>query len=98
MEQKGRKMKSGELKNGFKYEADEELLDDYEFLDLFAAAQNGEDPFAAFKAVNIMFPGEKKQQLLDFARDPKTGRASARKVMEIMGDVMEDMRKDGKNS
>lgn len=91
-------MKSGELKNGFKYEADEELLDDYEFLDLFAAAQNGEDPFAAFKAVNIMFPGEKKQELLDFARDPKTGRASARKVMEIMGDVMEDMRKDGKNS
>ena len=91
-------MKTGKLENGFEYEVDEALLDDYEFLDLFAATQNDENPWATFKAVDIMFPGEKKQQLLDFARDPKTGRASAKKVMELIGNVMEDMRKDGKNS
>ena len=91
-------MKTGKLKSGFEYEADETLLDDYEFLDMFADASSGEDPYAAFKAVNIMFPGEKKKALLDFVRDPKTGRVPAEKVMETMSEVMEDMRKDGKNS
>ena len=91
-------MKTGKLKNGFEYEIDEELLDDYEFLDLVAAAVSGDNFMMAFKVVDIMFPGEKKAALLDFARDPKTGRASAKKVIEIVGDVMEDVKVEGKNS
>ena len=91
-------MKTGKLENGFEYEIDEALLNDYEFLDIVASAVSGEDTTALFKVVNIMFPGEKKAKLLDFARDPETKRVPPEKVVEIVGDVMEDVKVEGKNS
>ena len=91
-------MTKGTLENGFEYEVDETLLDDMEFLEVYADAISGEDSTAVFKVIKQMFPGEKKKQLYDFARDPKTKRVPPFKVGEIVGAVVEAVRKDGKNS
>ena len=91
-------MKKGTLDNGFEYEIDETLLDDMEFLDLFADTVNGDDPWAIFKVIKTMFPPEKKKELYQFCRNRETGRVPPTKVGELIGAIIEDVRKDGKNS
>ncbi len=91
-------MKKGKLKNGFEYEADETLLDDMEFLQKCADMARGTDPWALFDVIDQVFPGDKRKIAYDFVRDKKTGRVSAEAVGQLMNDVLEDMREDGKNS
>lgn len=91
-------MKKGTLDNGFKYEVDESNLDDMEFLELFAGAMTGENPWGMFKAINKLFPGDAKKHLYDFCRDPKTKKVPPEKVGDLIGKVIEDAREDGKNS
>lgn len=91
-------MKKGTLDNGFKYEIDDECLDDMEFLEVFADAATGENPWGMFKAIKELFPGDSKKRLYDFCRDPKTKKVSPEKVGDLIGKVIEDARKDGKNS
>lgn len=73
-------MIKGITPNGFELEIDEEALDDMEMLEGFTAISKGD--VSALPGTLEKFLGkEQKDRLYDFCRS-KTGRVSAKKVME----------------
>lgn len=88
-------MKKGKTTSGFKYEVDENVLDDMELIDAMAAAQ-GEDPTQISIVVRKVFGMEQKNRLYEHLRTPD-GRVPLTDVANIITEVIESLGDDGKN-
>lgn len=80
------------LKNGFKCEINEQLLTDYEVMELYTKMYDPESTdsdvaVAVTKLVNIIF-GKNKRALLESCRNKKTGIIPAEKPAECLGEVL----------
>ncbi len=87
-------MKKGKTQSGFKFEIDENVLDDMELIDAMAAAQ-GEDPTQISTVVRKLFGDEQRKRLYDHVRED--GRVPVSKVADIITEVIESLGDDGKN-
>lgn len=88
-------MKKGKTTSGFKYEIDENVLDDMELIDAMAASQ-GEDPTQISVVVSKIFGEEQKKRLYDHIRTDD-GRVPVTDVANIITEVIESLGDDGKN-
>lgn len=88
-------MKKGKTTSGFKYEIDENVLDDMELIDAMAASQ-GEDPTQISVVVSKIFGDEQKKRLYDHIRTDD-GRVPVTDVANIITEVIESLGDDGKN-
>lgn len=87
-------MKKGKTQSGFKYEIDENVLDDMELIDAMALAQ-GEDPTQISVVVLKLFGKEQRKRLYDHVRD--NGRVPVNKIADIITEILESLGDDGKN-
>jgi len=78
-------MLKGKTKTGFNYKIDNEVLNDYELLELFAEVD--ENPLLVPKLVLIILGEEQKNKLIEHVRDEK-GRAKADKVAMELEDIL----------
>ncbi len=88
-------MKKGKTQSGFKYEIDENILDDMELIDAMAAAQ-GEDPTQISTVVVKVFGTEQRKKLYDHLRT-EDGRVPVTDVANIITEILESLGDDGKN-
>ena len=88
-------MKKGKTQSGFKYEIDENVMDDMELIDAMAAAQ-GEDPTQISTVVAKIFGAEQRKRLYDHLRT-EDGRVPITKVADIIEEIIKSMGEDGKN-
>ena len=88
-------MKKGKTASGFKYEVDENVLDDMELIDAMAASQ-GEDPTQISVVVSKIFGDEQKKRLYDHVRSDD-GRVPVTAIANVITEVLESMGDDGKN-
>ena len=88
-------MKKGKTESGFKYEIDENIMDDMELVDALAAAQ-GDDPMQISVVVSKVFGPEQKKKLYDHVRT-EDGRVPITKVADTIKEIFESMGEDGKN-
>lgn len=88
-------MKKGSTTDGFKWEVDENVLDDMELIDAMAASQ-GEDPTQISTVVMKIFGADQKKKLYDHVRE-KDGRVPISKVADIITEIINDIGDDGKN-
>ena len=88
-------MKKGKTQSGFKYEIDENILDDMELIDAMAAAQ-GEDPTQISTVVVKVFGIEQCKKLYDHLRT-EDGRVPVTDVANIITEILESLGDDGKN-
>ena len=88
-------MLRGTTESGFAYEIDEEVMDDYDFLEILCKIDNG-DTTLTIKMVDMLLGEKQKEELKDHLR-AENGRVSAKK---ILAEVMEIFHatKEGKNS
>ena len=84
----------GKTESGFDYEIDEEILDDYDFLELLCQIDEGETSLT-LKMVDKLLGSEQKERLKDHDRTER-GRVSAKR---LIAEVMEifNATKEGKN-
>lgn len=87
-------MLRGKTESGFEFEIDEEILDDYDFLELLCHIDEG-DASLTTKMVDMLLGEEQKKRLKDHVR-AKSGRVSATR---LLAEVMEifNATKEGKN-
>ena len=87
-------MLRGKTESGFEFEIDEEILDDYDFLELLCRIDEG-DASLTVKMVDMLLGEEQKQRLKAHVR-AKSGRVSASR---LLAEVMEifNATKEGKN-
>ena len=87
-------MLQGKTKSGFAFEVDEEILDDYDMLEMLCKIDEGETSLT-IKMVNTLLGEEQKERLKSHVKE-KCGRVSAKvllaEVMEIFAAT-----KEGKN-
>lgn len=88
-------MKEGKLKNGFKYEVDEAVLDDMELIDAIAGAQTG-NPAMVSGVVLSLLGKEQRDKLYEHVRG-ENGRVSATEIVEIVAEIFEALGEQGKN-
>lgn len=88
-------MKKGKTNSGFKYEIDENIMDDMELVDALAAAQ-GDDPMQISVVVSKIFGPEQKKKLYDHVRT-EDGRVPIMSVADTIKEIFESMGEDGKN-
>lgn len=87
-------MLKGKTNSGFKFEIDEEELDDYELLEMLCEIDKGNTSLITDTAEKML--GKKQlKKLKEHVRDEK-GRVSARKMMEEIEQILSGNRK-GKN-
>lgn len=84
----------GKTESGFDYEIDEEILDDYDLLELLCQIDEGETSLT-IKMVDKLLGSEQKERLKDHVRTER-GRVSAKR---LIAEVMEifNATKEGKN-
>lgn len=88
-------MLKGITKNGFEFELDESELDDMEFLETLAEA---EENALAFPKICKMMLGEKqKKRLYDHLRNEK-GKVPIEAVKDVIIEIMESSSEKTKNS
>jgi hypothetical protein len=87
-------MLRGKTESGFMFEIDEEILDDYDFLELLCQIDEG-DTSLTTKMVDTLLGKEQKEKLKDHVRT-ESGRVSAKR---LLAEVMEifNATKEGKN-
>lgn len=85
----------GELKNGFKFDVDPEILDDMELIDALAKVQ-GEDATAISVVVQKIFGEDQRQALYDSVRTD-TGRVPVQSVVNAVVEIFEALGEAGKN-
>lgn len=87
-------MLRGKTESGFAFEIDEEILDDYDFLELLCQIDEGETSLT-IKMVDMLLGEEQKEKLKNHVRT-KSGRVSAKR---LLAEVMEifNATKEGKN-
>ena len=74
-------MIKGKTETGFEFKIEDEVLNDYELLELFAEVD--ENPLLVPKLVKIILGKEQKNKLIEHVRDDK-GRASVDRIsMEL---------------
>lgn len=88
-------MLRGKTESGFAYEIDEEVMDDYDFLEILCKIDDG-DTALTIKMVDMLLGEKQKEELKNHLRTKK-GRVSAKK---LLAEVMEIFHatKEGKNS
>ena len=86
----------GTLKNGFKFAIDPAVLDDMELVDAMAESE-GDNPLMISTVINKLLGPEQKKKLYDHIRT-KDGRVPVEKVAEMVGEIMDQMGEEGKNS
>ena len=72
-------MRTGITQNGFEFSLDEELLDDYEFLETLHRVDMG-DTGRIIDMVDMLLGAEQKARLKEHVRDER-GRVSAQKML-----------------
>lgn len=87
-------MLRGKTESGFAYEIDEEVMDDYDFLEILCKIDDG-DTALTVKMVDMLLGEKQKEELKKHLRT-ENGRVSAKKML---AEVMEIFRatKEGKN-
>lgn len=88
-------MKKGKTTSGFKYEVDENVLDDMELIDAMAASQ-GEDPTQITVVISKIFGDEQKKRLYDHVRT-EDGRVPVADIANVIKEVIESLGDEGKN-
>ncbi len=88
-------MVKGLTKSGFSYEIDEEILDDYEFLEILLKIDEGEISYS-IKMVDMLLGEEQKKRLKDHVRT-ENGRVPATKLISEALEIFSSI-KEGKNS
>lgn len=73
--------------SGFQFELDDELLDDYELLELLSDIDNG-DYQKTTRMVNMLLGDDQVKRLKDHLRNEK-GRVSSKAMMEEVGKIFE---------
>lgn len=88
-------MVKGLTKSGFSYEIDEEILDDYEFLEILLKIDEGEVSYS-IKMVDMLLGEEQKKRLKEHVRT-ENGRVPATKLISEALEIFSSI-KEGKNS
>lgn len=88
-------MIKGETKTGFKFEIEEEVLDDYELLETLVDADNGNN-MALFSVIDMILGDEQKKALKEHLREIHGRVPASAMIAEIM-DIIEKSG-SGKNS
>lgn len=87
-------MLTGKTKSGFEFKINEEILDDYDFLELLCKIDEGETTLV-IKMVDHLLGAEQKEKLKEHVRTA-TGRVSAKKLLEETMEIF-NATKEGKN-
>lgn len=88
-------MKKGTLKNGFEFEVDEKVMDDMEFIDLLAEADDG-NPLRFSKATLILLGKDQRKRLYDSIR-AEDGRVPPEAFSDVFYELLEALGEEGKN-
>lgn len=88
-------MRTVKTKSGFECEIDEEILDDYDFLELLCEIDDGNLNLTAKMVDRLMGTPEQKKRLKDHVRE-ESGRVSARKLLAEVAEILNSS-KEGKN-
>lgn len=78
-------MIKGKTKTGFEFKVEEEVLNDYELLELFAEVD--ENPLIVPKLVRMILGEKQKDKLIDHVRD-ENGRASVDKIAQELESIL----------
>ena len=88
-------MRKGKTESGFKFELDEENLNDMEFIEMMANAE--QNPLAYPRMLERMLGEEQKKRLYDHVRT-KEGRVPPDLIDKEVEQIFELAGKDAKNS
>lgn len=88
-------MVKGELKSGFKFELDDEAMDDIEFVELLADAETSVTPIP--KIATIALGKEQYKKLKDHLRN-ENGRVPVSVINEALSEMFENADAEIKNS
>lgn len=88
-------MKEIVLKNGFKTELPDDVMDNMELVDALADAED-DDPLALLRICKLIFGNEKKKELYDSLRNEE-GRVPVTAVSEAVKETFEAFKETGKN-
>lgn len=80
-------MIKGETKSGFKYELDEEYLDNMELVDALADLDEG-NILACSKVTSLLLGKEQKKKLYDFLRK-ENGAVGVQEVSNAVGEILQ---------
>ena len=80
-------MIKGITSTGFEFELEEEVLDDYELLEILTKVDEGNYGLVT-KMVDILL-GEEQKELLKSHIRAKSGRVSAKKMMEEVSEIFQ---------
>ena len=87
-------MKTGITDSGFAYSLDEDVMDDYELLEMFCEIDAGNNSFIT-KAAKQLLGEEQLDALKEHLRNEK-GKVSATKMVEEISQILRE-NKEGKN-
>ena len=87
-------MLRGKTESGFEFELDDDVLDDYELLELFCKIDEGETSLTT-KMVDTLLGEEQKERLKDHVR-VKSGRVSSKRLLAEITEILNSTR-EGKN-
>lgn len=82
-------MITGKTKAGFEYQIFDDVLDDFEVLELVGAVD--ESITALPKLLEGIFGEEQKNAYLDYMRNPETRRISTKAILSDINDLFEDL-------
>ncbi len=88
-------MIKGKTSSGFEYELDDDVLDDYELLEMLCDVDKGNTSLVVDAVKKLLSP-EQEKNLREHARSKK-GRVSAKKMIEELGEILASGN-TGKNS
>lgn len=88
-------MKKGTLKNGFEFEVDEKVMDDMEFIDLLAEADDG-NPLRFSQATLLLLGRDQRKRLYDRIRTEE-GRVPLEAFSDVFYELIEALGEEGKN-
>lgn len=87
-------MLRGKTETGFEFEIPDDILDDYELLEMLCQIDEGE-PLATVKMVDKLLGKEQKERLKAHVKD-LCGKVSAEKLLEEVGAILNSCNQ-GKN-
>lgn len=87
-------MLRGKTESGFEFEIDQEIFDDYDFLELLCQIDEGETQLT-IKMVDRLLGKEQKERLKEHVRT-ESGRVSAKKLLAEVKEIF-NATKEGKN-
>ena len=87
-------MLRGITSSGFEFEIEEEILDDYDFLELLCQIDEGKTALTC-RMVDRLLGSEQKERLKKHIRE-SLGRVSAKRLMAEVGEIF-SATKEGKN-